>query len=357
MKAASGGGLAALRAEIEKKRKLAAAKAGGAEPLQKRYKTKGEIEREREEEERRKQEERGSKGKGKATENGASTKEKASDRGAKANPKDKSNDTVSNKKEEEEEEDSWKVERQKPTLPKGEVIKRLRSLSQPITLFGETDLEREHRLLQLEALGPVEAEYKSGSKDEFGLDIKVMEEGDTIQLKPEEEEEEELPEEVDESTLCKEDAVLYLLKRLLREWEKDLSARSDDIKRVASGKVATATFKQTCRNIKPLFTLLRKRTLAGEILEPLAEIVSWIKNREYLKANDAYLRMAIGNAPWPMGVTMVGIHERSAREKIFSNQVAHVLNDETQRKYIQAVKRLISYAQNKWPNDPSKNIG
>ena len=32
--------------------------------------------------------------------------------------------------------------------------------------------------------------------------------------------------------------------------------------------------------------------------------------------------MAVGNAPWPIGVTMVGIHERSAREKIFSNQVA-----------------------------------
>jgi hypothetical protein len=43
-----------------------------------------------------------------------------------------------------------------------------------------------------------------------------------------------------------------------------------------------------------------------------------------LEANDAYYRMAIGNAPWPMGVTMVGIHERSAREKIFSNQVARI---------------------------------
>jgi len=38
-------------------------------------------------------------------------------------------------------------------------------------------------------------------------------------------------------------------------------------------------------------------------------------------------------------------------------QVAHILNDETQRKYIQAVKRLMSYAQLKYPNDPSKNIG
>ncbi len=54
-----------------------------------------------------------------------------------------------------------------------------------------------------------------------------------------------------------------------------------------------------------------------------------------IQANDAYLSMAIGNAPWPIGVTMVGIHARSGREKIFSQQIAHVLNDETQRKYIQ----------------------
>lgn len=53
------------------------------------------------------------------------------------------------------------------------------------------------------------------------------------------------------------------------------------------------------------------------------------------QANDAYLSMAIGNAPWPIGVTMVGIHARTGREKIFSQQIAHVLNDETQRKYIQ----------------------
>ena len=47
--------------------------------------------------------------------------------------------------------------------------------------------------------------------------------------------------------------------------------------------------------------------------------------------------MAIGNAPWPIGVTMVGIHARTGREKIFARNVAHVLNDETQRKYIQVI--------------------
>ena len=58
-------------------------------------------------------------------------------------------------------------------------------------------------------------------------------------------------------------------------------------------------------------------------------------DRNYLRANDAYLEMAIGNAPWPIGVTMVGIHARTGREKISDKNVAHVLNDEIQRKYIQ----------------------
>ena len=35
----------------------------------------------------------------------------------------------------------------------------------------------------------------------------------------------------------------------------------------------------------------------------------------------------------------LSIHERSAREKISSDQVAHVLNDEVSRKYIQSLKR------------------
>jgi len=55
--------------------------------------------------------------------------------------------------------------------------------------------------------------------------------------------------------------------------------------------------------------------------------------------SDRYLEMAIGNAPWPIGVTMVGIHARTGREKIFSRNVAHVMNDEAQRKYIQGLKR------------------
>jgi len=106
---------------------------------------------------------------------------------------------------------------------------------------------------------------------------------------------------------------------------------------------------------KILLKLLKSRSLKRDILDPVHEICQALERREYIKGHDCYLRMAIGNSPWPMGVTMVGIHERSAREKIFSSQVAHVLNDETQRKYIQAIKRLMTFCQKKYPTDPSKS--
>ena len=67
--------------------------------------------------------------------------------------------------------------------------------------------------------------------------------------------------------------------------------------------------------------------------------------KEHARAYEKYLELAIGNAPWPMGVTMVGIHERSGRTRIFTSQVAHILNDETQRKYLQSIKRLLSVSQ------------
>lgn len=57
-----------------------------------------------------------------------------------------------------------------------------------------------------------------------------------------------------------------------------------------------------------------------------------------------------------MGVGNVGIHERKAREKLFENKVGHALNDETSRKWIQALKRLITFSQAKYPPEDSSQL-
>jgi len=266
-----------------------------------------------------------------------------------------------------------------PALPLTEVIRRLRARNEPITLFGETALDREKRLRQLEAMAP-EPELQKGQRNDFSTAMKEIEgelevgDDEIAALSKSEDdlqdaddgvkksdidddnEEEDKREEPKDGEKCREDICLHLFKKLIKEWQQELNCRPESVKRTATGKITTATFKQTRRYIRPLFALLRKRTLPDEMLGLIHNIAENVQKREYVRANDAYLRLAIGNAPWPIGVTMVGIHERSAREKIFTNQVAHILNDENQRKYIQSIKRLMTFAQGRYPTDPSKSV-
>lgn len=132
--------------------------------------------------------------------------------------------------------------------------------------------------------------------------------------------------------------IYWGFKNLLSEWEAWLDARPEATKRTSEGKMASANRAQSAQNLKPLFRGLRNRDLPEGVVRLLAEVVHYMQKRSYQRANDAYLRLSIGNAAWPLGVTSVGIHQRSSREKITDN-VAHVLNDEVSRKYIQAVKR------------------
>lgn len=117
--------------------------------------------------------------------------------------------------------------------------------------------------------------------------------------------------------------IYYTLKGLLEDWEHSLAERPIEVKMSTSGKTAAAIQVQSAEYLKPLFKSLRKRELPPDVLMRIAEIVHYMQKREYRNANDSYLQLSIGNAPWPIGVTMVGIHERSGREKIFASNVAH----------------------------------
>ncbi|KAF4793972.1 Pre-mRNA-splicing factor 18 [Turdus rufiventris] len=255
-----------------------------------------------------------------------------------------------------------------------QVIRRLRERGEPIRLFGETDYDAFQRLRKIEILAPevnkglrndlkaaldkIDQQYlneivggQEAGDDDSQNDLKVHEENTTI------EELEALGESLGRGDDHYDmDIITKFLKFLLGVWAKELNAREDYVKRGVQGKLNSATQKQTESYLRPLFRKLRKRTLPADIKESITDIIKFMLQREYVKANDAYLQMAIGNAPWPIGVTMVGIHARTGREKIFSKHVAHVLNDETQRKYIQGLKRLMTICQKHFPTDPSKCV-
>jgi len=273
----------------------------------------------------------------------------------------------------------------KPPLPVTAVIRALREMHEPATLFGETPWRRFRRYKKLENTKRLDG-TSLGARDDFGKTLRELNEDDAnlenadvgtsavrkgadglsaaeraaaqYAIAAAAEELEELnskPEsELTSNDKCK--LIRLVFEKLIREWEEDLSQRTDAERKSMQGKIATATFVQCQEHAKPLFKQLSTGELHDEIREHLYRITVCVQEKEYVKAHDAYILLAIGNAAWPMGVTMVGIHERAGRSKIFDTKTAHILNDETQRKYIQSVKRLMTFAQQRYPTKPSKMV-
>lgn len=252
----------------------------------------------------------------------------------------------------------------------------MRERGEPIRLFAESDEEACQRLRRIEMLAP---EINKGLRNDFKAAMERVDQEYLAELIKQQggeqqnsESEESSQIEEDGTTLedikelainlgkgdesLDQDVILKFIQFLLGLWAKDCKTRSDDSKRSLEAKLAGATQRQTESYLKPLLRKLKNKKTPQDILGALTTIIMNLLEREYVKANDSYLQMAIGNAPWPIGVTMVGIHARTGREKIFAQNVAHVLNDETQRKYIQGLKRLMTFCQKKFPADPSKSV-
>lgn len=177
------------------------------------------------------------------------------------------------------------------------------------------------------------------------------------------------------------------LNFLLTEWSAALAARSKDDSTSSAGVQASNNYKQVLADLTPLMRRLEagvdnppstsqytpsttqnthptQTTTQKEsetkakplpftpLLQPLVQILNHIQNRHYRTATNAYLRLSIGKAAWPIGVTMVGIHERSAREKLHEDgkdrEVAQIMADEGTRRWLQSLKRCVSFAQSRW---------
>lgn len=226
-------------------------------------------------------------------------------------------------------------------VPDEELRGKLQSLNEPRVLFAETHTQRLKRWKAL-----VDAQK-----------LQHMTDGPiptTLELVPEKDMRLSTEMPMDKA------ARLYVHRQLasyfdmvLSEWHTALRRRSREVTESFSGKQAYGHYTAAVSNLTPLFRKLEADQLPNDILKPVLEIVNLAQSKRYVDANDAYLKLSIGNTAWPIGVTMVGIHERSAREKLHEdgNASAHIMSDESTRKMIQGIKRSLTFAQTRWPPD------
>lgn len=110
-------------------------------------------------------------------------------------------------------------------------------------------------------------------------------------------------------------------------------------------------FTDTKKNLLPLLVKLRKNELPDKLLITLSSILYHLQQgtkNDIESSLQLYLKLSIGDVAWPIGVSDVGIHSRSAQHKIsrFGNtEVANIMIDEPTRLWIICIKRLISFRE------------
>lgn len=144
---------------------------------------------------------------------------------------------------------------------------------------------------------------------------------------------------------------------VLEDWEQYIIDNLKN-KRIKSNIVSKELekYKQCSQNIRPLLTLLQERELNQVILDKLFKVMVFAENKDLLNANDRYIDLSIGNAAWPMGLTMVGIHQRTGKSSVAPTQVAYILNDEITKKYLQSIRRILSFLQIRYNISPSQSV-
>ncbi|KAG9526310.1 potassium channel regulatory factor, partial [Aureobasidium melanogenum] len=228
-------------------------------------------------------------------------------------------------------------------IPPEELVQKLRDMNEPARLFGEThtgQLRRYRKLAGLDASGKPKAIMYPGP---IPTTLEPVPEADMKVS-------DVVPKDTEGRTFLYRQLASYFTL-VLSEWQVSLSLRDEAVKTSSSGKAAYSAMVQARDSMVPLYRKLEKGEVEEGILGPIVEIVRACQERRYVDANDAYLRLSIGKAAWPIGVTMVGIHERSAREKLHANDkdAAHIMSDEITRKFLQSIKRCLSFSQTRWP--------
>ena len=228
-------------------------------------------------------------------------------------------------------------------LPDDQLLAKLRELEEPAILFGETHGARLRRYRNLtdQVLAP------KLSQGPIPTTLALVPETEML-IPP------RAPprsERAAHTFLYRQLASYFTM--VLREWDVALSRRDGAVKESYAGRAAYTAMTEARANMVPLFRKFEAESLEWSVLEAVVEIVRCAQERRYVDANDGYLRLSIGKAAWPIGVTMVGIHERSAREKLHQSDKnqAHIMSDEVTRKFLQSIKRCLSFAQTRWPPD------
>merc|ERR1712159_213567 len=173
-----------------------------------------------------------------------------------------------------------------------------------------------------------------------------------------------MKDELEDALLSAEDFCAKWIQRWTEDWKRYLDTRPlESCQNFHFGKNIHSEYLHTKKALGFLLERLNTKTLKEDVKKGLWYMIKAMKKRCYSFAYTILLNeISIGSDPWPIGVTQVGIHTKSAaREKISNvhqnkNAAAHIMGDEATRKYLHGLKRLLSVIQRLYPEKSIKTV-
>ncbi|GIQ79921.1 hypothetical protein KIPB_000629 [Kipferlia bialata] len=155
---------------------------------------------------------------------------------------------------------------------------------------------------------------------------------------------------------------LYVLKRVLREWEVLLLERSEthtgllaDTEDGEDDRISKAWMKnysdyyRVKQAIRPMFAQLGRTEFPADMIEALHAVAEALIRKDYSDARVWYMNLSVGVEAWPLGIAPIGHHGRAALDGINSNVKSHVLHSESAREYLHSIKELVTFAEQRFP--------
>ncbi len=118
------------------------------------------------------------------------------------------------------------------------------------------------------------------------------------------------------------DEIMLWTHKILRDWNQALQLKYNSEQLREKHKESWLRYEQSVLDMKSFSSVLKWRGGDKDMIRSIYYIMNCCLVREYIQANDKYIDLSVGNAPWPLGIAMLSI-----TVKRNSPKVSHVLND------------------------------
>lgn len=214
------------------------------------------------------------------------------------------------------------------------VVRQLRKYGQPKQYFAESVEDRRDRLRKCTEDGKRQGSDPAAKGEEEEIPVDLDSAIDIEKIRPQNREIEK--------------KIHAWIQHTIAHWRDALD--SNVRHQLLDKGLDEANLMQCNKHLDALLRRIRRNQLSKHVYPLLSRMIAYIQQKQYHLANDDYLKLSIGQQAWPIGLAITAeSHEKNENERFFDSRITTMLTDEETRKWLGSIKRLLTFAEIRWP--------